>query len=59
MSFTRNGGGGGDMLNIITRDSETDANLNWQIEKDTFRICEKLFSEEQFYFGEFLSIFLS
>ena len=47
------------MLNIITRDSETDANLNWQIEKDTFRICEKLFSEEQFYFGEFLSIFLS
>ena len=36
-----------DMLNIITRDHETDANLNQQSEKDTVHICEKHFSEEQ------------
>ena len=47
-----------DMLNIITRDRETDANLNRQIEKDTFLICEKHFSEKQFYTCEFY-IYLS
>ena len=36
------------MLNIITRDRETDANLNQEIEKDTVHIYKKHFSEEQF-----------
>ena len=50
-----------DMLNIITRDRETDENLNRQIEKDTVHISEKHFSEEQFYICEFYVylIFLS
>ena len=49
------------MLNIITRDRETSANLNRQIEKDTVYICEKHFSEEQIYICEFYLyiIFLS
>ena len=40
---------------------EADANLNQQIEKDTIHICEKHFSEEQFYICEFYLhlIFLS
>ena len=42
-----------DILNIITRDRETDANLNRQIGKDTVYICENHFSEEQFYICEF------
>ena len=41
------------MLNMITRDRETNANLNRQIEKDTVYICEKHFSEEQIYICEF------
>ena len=41
------------MLNIITRDRETYANLNRQIEKDTVHVCENHFSEEQFYVCEF------
>ena len=41
------------MLKIITRDRETDANLNRQIEKDTIYICEKHFSKEQIYVCEF------
>ena len=50
-----------DMQNIITRDRETDGNLNRQIEKDTVHMCEKHFSEEQFYICEFYVclIFLS
>ena len=50
-----------DMLNIITRDRETNANLNRQIENDTVYICEKHFSEEQIYICEFYLyiIFLS
>ena len=49
------------MLNIITIACEADANLNQQIEKDTIHICEKHFSEEQFYICEFYLhlIFLS
>ena len=31
-----------DMLDIITRDRETDANLNRQTEKDTVHICENI-----------------
>ena len=41
------------MLNIITRDRETNTNLNQQIKKNTSHICEKHFSDEQFYICEF------
>ena len=47
------------MLDIITRAHEIEANLNWQLEKDTIHICEKHFSEKQFYIGEFYVYLIS
>ena len=42
------------MINIITRDSDIDSDLRWQINDDRLDICEKHFQPDEMYYCKFI-----